>query len=516
MLTAIAGTTSSDVWAVGVAVTGEETASTLAQHWNGRTWRHVVTPNGGPTWNAFSGVAVISSRDVWAVGFYRDLINPIVYDTLTAHWDGEAWVKVDSPNVPDMGGNQLVDVRAITSDDVWAVGEYWRVSDAKMHALVMHWDGAAWSLVPSYAPPAGSYLYGMDAVGSDLWAVGWTGNQDATLAERWNGSRWIPQPTPSPGSSYNVLNGVGMRDQTDGWAVGSYAFVNTLVVRWNGIDWEQVPSPSPGTGVSGNNLLSVASVAEGDAWSVGQYYDSDNIRHPLIEHWDGEEWLAVDSAQVTAGNSELITVTAVSPQDLWAVGDADDANGDPASLIERLCPIQVLDSGFEPQAGRIDQGATAVWSFPPSDTESHRVVDASGMRLFDSGDRAPGSSFTFVFENAGSYPIIDTVTSSRYRLGVPTRAVPASGDLSTTFTIRWSSEDPSPGFVVDVQIKRPGDASFQDWLSDQLVREVSFTADAGAGTYSFRARLRNTATGGASGYSPPASITVTEGGHSES
>jgi plastocyanin len=513
VLTAIAGTTSSDVWAVGVAVTGDETASTLAQHWNGRTWTHVVTPNGGPTWNAFSGVAVLSSRDVWAVGFYRDLINPLIYDTLTAHWDGVAWVKVDSPNVPDMGGNQLVDVRAIASDDVWAVGEYWRVSDAKMHALFMHWDGAAWSLVPSYAPPSGSYLYGMDAVGSDLWAVGWTGNQDATLAERWNGSRWIPQPTPSPGSSYNVLNGVGMRDQTDGWAVGSYGFVNTLVVHWNGIDWEQVPSPSPGTGVSGNNLLSVASVASGDAWSVGQYYDSDNVRHPLIEHWDGEEWLAVDGPQVTPGNSELITVTAVSSQDLWAVGDADDANGDPASLIERLCPIQVLNSGFEPQAGRIDQGATAVWSFPPSDTESHRVMDASGMGLFDSGDRAPGTSYTFAFDAAGSYPVLDVATSAHYRLSVPTQAAPPSGHLDTPFQITWSAGVPLPGYVFDVQIKRPGDASFQDWLSDQQEREVPFTADVGTGTYSFRARLRNTATGDASGYSPPASITVTGSGH---
>src|SRR2546425_4601089 len=54
VLTAIAGTTSSDVWAVGVAVTGDETASTLAQHWKRPTLKHVVSPNAGPTWAALS------------------------------------------------------------------------------------------------------------------------------------------------------------------------------------------------------------------------------------------------------------------------------------------------------------------------------------------------------------------------------------------------------------------------------------------------------------------------------
>jgi hypothetical protein len=510
VLAGVDGMSSSEVWAVGTAITGVSTASTLALHWDGRRWRHVISPNGGPYWNAFSDIAVFSSRDAWAVGFSQDILNPLVYDTLTAHWDGENWVKVQSPNVPDMSGNQLVGVRAIATDDVWAVGEYWRPSDSKFHILTLHWDGSAWSIVPTYSPQAGSYLAGIDASGSDLWTVGWIGGQDQTLTEHWDGTRWVKVSSPSPGADGNVLIGVSIVDDADAWAVGSYHLLNTLAMRWDGSTWTTVPAPNIGTW--SNLLESVKSMSEGDGWAVGTYINQDDfMRRPMIEHWDGDAWSVVAGPPAGRFGSELIDVAAAS-SDLWAVGlkIVDDSNNE-VSLIERLCPAQVLDSGFSPGFGVVDQGASVAWSIPPSDTQAHTVTDASGMDLFDSGHRGPGTSFTFDFANAGRYPIVDTATSNRYSLAVPTRALPLSGNLSTTFTIRWSTTDPRPGYVADVQIKRPGETSFSDWLTDEQGRFATFTPDAGVGTYAFRARLRNSGNGKASGYSPSASITVEAG-----
>jgi S-layer homology domain len=68
---------------------------------------------------------------------------------------------------------------------------------------------------------------------SDIWAVGANGQ---TLTEHWNGSSWSVVSSPSPGSSYNYLNGVTAISSSDVWAVGYQrsGFTNaTLVERYN-------------------------------------------------------------------------------------------------------------------------------------------------------------------------------------------------------------------------------------------------------------------------------------------
>ena len=58
------------------------------------------------------------------------------------HWNGTAWSVVPSPNV----GPVLTlshGVAAVSANDVWAVGSY----DVTDKALVEHWDGTAWSVV---------------------------------------------------------------------------------------------------------------------------------------------------------------------------------------------------------------------------------------------------------------------------------------------------------------------------------------------------------------------------------
>ena len=62
-------------------------------------------------------MAAISATDVWAVG--EQNLN----QTVTEHWNGTAWSVVPSPSVT-AGGVQdfLSSVSAIGSSDVWAVG----------------------------------------------------------------------------------------------------------------------------------------------------------------------------------------------------------------------------------------------------------------------------------------------------------------------------------------------------------------------------------------------------------
>src|SRR5438034_1962059 len=100
----IAVVSASDVWIVGSQLTG--TASkvhTAAEHWNGTAWTLVATPNSGLGENNLNGVSAVSAGDVWAVGYWQpQKKTDAAFHTLTEHWDGTAWSIVPSPTV---GGN---------------------------------------------------------------------------------------------------------------------------------------------------------------------------------------------------------------------------------------------------------------------------------------------------------------------------------------------------------------------------------------------------------------------------
>src|SRR3954453_16971703 len=112
--------------------------------------------------------------------------------TLAEHWDGSAWSVVPSPN-PSSGNNTLNSVAAISANDAWAVGS------SSGGPIALHWDGSTWS---SAAVPSAGSLTGVSAVASnDVWAVG-NAPQNLLLTVHWNGASWAVVPCPSPGSNY--------------------------------------------------------------------------------------------------------------------------------------------------------------------------------------------------------------------------------------------------------------------------------------------------------------------------
>jgi hypothetical protein len=109
--------------------------------------------------------------------------------TLTLHWNGAAWSIVPSPIFND---DLLFAVDAIASNDVWAVGRSFQ--DAK--TLTIHWNGANWSIVPSPNGIGDNILFGVAAIApNDVWAVGAAGSL-STLAEHWDGTAWTHRSHP--------------------------------------------------------------------------------------------------------------------------------------------------------------------------------------------------------------------------------------------------------------------------------------------------------------------------------
>src|SRR5438132_2148819 len=166
------------------------------------SWSTVSSPNANAA-QTFNAVACTSASDCWGVGnryntnVWRDV-------TLIEHWNGTAWTIITSPNAMSEDGfvesSFLDSVTCTSASDCWAAGHYdWHIDE---QPLVLHWDGASWTVTKTPNTGAGALLKSVTCVStSDCWAVG---NYDSkysvvagpnqTLTEHWNGVVWAIVP----------------------------------------------------------------------------------------------------------------------------------------------------------------------------------------------------------------------------------------------------------------------------------------------------------------------------------
>jgi streptogramin lyase len=183
-----------------------------------------------------------------------------------------------------------------------------------------------------------------------------------------------------------------------------------------------------------------------------------------------------------------------------------------SSRIGRITPgaatlVLSLDSGFSPTTLTAKtQAASVQWLFLAPGVQN--VTDSSGMGLFGSTASEPGTAYSFTFNAAGTYSYKNTLSGATGKVAVPVLPSPKKGTTSTAFTIKWAAAAPPAGFVVDVQVKRPNSAVYVNWQTGVSSTSAPFTPDAGVGKYLFKSLLRRTSNGKKSGYSKPATITV--------
>ncbi len=162
-----------DVWAVGQESTVDLLDATVAVHFDGTSWTRVSTPSPlqlhSEDENWLTSIAATSSSDIWATGVARDPDWGIRDHPFAIHWDGTAWNLVPTP---DPGGAQmdtdLSAVVAVSSSDVWAAGRVG--TDPDWTTFTTHWDGTVWSRVHSNTP--GEFLAITPDRVDGLWAVG--------------------------------------------------------------------------------------------------------------------------------------------------------------------------------------------------------------------------------------------------------------------------------------------------------------------------------------------------------
>lgn len=309
------------------------------------TWQVVPTvdPSNSTSLNA---VSARTATDAWAVGFVQLPGDDLGKAMLTERWDGTRWRPVATPNIPRVD-EKLLAVSATGPNDAWAVGSMNPIGAATTNPIAAHWDGKAWTIVPTAAASGGSKSI-LDGVvtfsPTNAWAVGRSKSARA-LVEQWNGTAWTAVPVPDPvlpaGQTLasSMLTGISAISPTDIWAVGSYSLGGTaltglsLTMHYNGVAWSVVKSPNVTGGTRFNPartvLNSVTAIAPNDVWAVGNTFTTDGTNEPdaaVSMHWNGTAWSFAKTPSVLS-HDVLTSVTALAANDVWAAGYRDDVTG---------------------------------------------------------------------------------------------------------------------------------------------------------------------------------------------
>jgi hypothetical protein len=264
LLDGVAGAASNDVWAVGSVNPFLSSQNTLIEHFNGTSWSMVSAPN-LPKGSALTGVTAPTTNNVWAVGYSPS-------GALVEHFDGTTWSIVSSPAFS--GVSTVNAVSADSSTDVWAVG------GSAAGTVSLHWDGTTWTQIPTARLRFGGVVSVAALSPSNVWAVGTgpgvpTGGFSAhptAVIEHFDGTSWsvVPSPNPNPQGN-NSLVAIAAVNANDIWAVG-HQLQGPFTEHWDGTRWSIVATPS---GVA--NLIGMTALGDGTVVAVGEGTDGSAV-----------------------------------------------------------------------------------------------------------------------------------------------------------------------------------------------------------------------------------------------
>src|SRR5579859_3103015 len=166
------------------------------------SWRQENASPPGGIWQ-FSAVSCTSITTCMAVG--------TAGSSLLAESRGAGgWTVV---SIPDPGGGQLSGLACTSASACEAVGQF-PIGGTNFATLAEVWNGSSWAIQPTPNPGGATssqlnHLSCRSASACEAVGQFTSGGATQTLAEVWNGSSWVIQPTPNAsGATNSQLNGI--------------------------------------------------------------------------------------------------------------------------------------------------------------------------------------------------------------------------------------------------------------------------------------------------------------------
>ena len=258
-------------------------STALAEHWNGTAWSIVPQPHGAQ-FTELTSVSCPKANSCAAVGD----------SSFVQHWNGDHWSI--APFTSKTSQSQLNNVACATTTNCFAVGA--DSTGSTTQALIEQRTPAGWKIVASPHPSGAleTVLYGVTCASTtDCTAVGTSADDTAqnALVEHWNGTAWSIVPSPVSAGAETQLLSVVCPSVTDCNAVGTsfsdsspFGGASTFAEHWDGSTWSVVASPNPPFGAF-DELTGISCASTTDCMASGYYEAETGTRADHRAHLDG-------------------------------------------------------------------------------------------------------------------------------------------------------------------------------------------------------------------------------------
>ncbi|MEZ4650071.1 MAG: FlgD immunoglobulin-like domain containing protein [Candidatus Eisenbacteria bacterium] len=260
------------------------------------------------------------------------------------------WSSEPGPSPGD--DNRLYSYAGTSAEDIWAVGST-RPLPGTARAWFTHFDGNSWTEIDMSAlpfdawtadeiellPGGGVMIVGRSRTGSFVFPP--------TIVTYDGGSFGSPEqimlaPTgtepPAPRNGFPADVDILAEDEmwivgtADGFGVGN-ASVEAMALHWDGSSWDETEVGNIMGDV--NNLRAVAALSPSEVWAVGDGRSVAGTHRAFVMLWDGSSWTNFPSAiqNEVLTSSHLYSMDVISPDDIWAVGDYTETGGTQGALF---------------------------------------------------------------------------------------------------------------------------------------------------------------------------------------
>ncbi|GAC1471645.1 MAG: hypothetical protein PVSMB5_20490 [Ktedonobacteraceae bacterium] len=273
-------------------------------------------------------MAAVSSQNIWIAGQYTSPSNQL--QGFYEHFAGGQWHVIDA-HIPGNSSN-IASLSVVSARDIWAVGSY------AGGALIEHWDGHRWTLADTSVSKDSDLSSVLALSATNVWAVGESFLSDSfsskTLIKHFDGSVWRVVHSPSLGTKCG-LTSITAVSPTELWAVGGSYYDGTITEHYIGSQWSLVPSQNVSSSQSYTApfLISASALSAHDVWAVGDAHGGQP--GPLIEHWDGQHWSLSSIPRLNGNYQNLTSVTGLQTNDVWARGAYLDSANNSRPLVTR-------------------------------------------------------------------------------------------------------------------------------------------------------------------------------------
>jgi hypothetical protein len=190
--------------------------------------------------------------------------------------------------------------------------------DFDLRRLLERWNGTSWSVEVTPSAFSTMVFNAVSCPTAQFCAVVGA-NENGPSIDMWNGHAWSERPV----AFGSTLLGVSCVSAASCVAVGEGTRSQSLILRWNGAKWSGVTPPAHGA----TQLNAVTCVSAANCFAVG---DGTGSSVALVDHWNGASW-SVQDIQAPAGymyGANLGGVACLSARSCYLVGYSPATSGD--------------------------------------------------------------------------------------------------------------------------------------------------------------------------------------------